>query len=100
MLVEKVVSTRATLSHYLEGLQQHIAAQRATAAISSGASPWEEPVLGAFVLHSKERPREASLPKGVLDEPGHYFVAENVGSDVHISYPFHVEGSLVHAPSK
>ena len=102
--MKNATSTRATLSQYIEDLQRHIGSQRqaATAAAettsaapssASAGGPWEEPVLGIFVLHSKERCQEA-LPaglEGLSADAGRYFVCENVGCDVHISYPFHVE---------
>lgn len=88
LLVEKVDNTRASLSNFLATLQQHIDTQRA-AAVSTGG--WVEPVLGVFVLHNKDTPKQASLPQDILE--GRYFAAENIGS-LQIAYPFHVEGSL------
>jgi hypothetical protein len=102
LLVKNATSTRATLSHYIEDLQRHIGLQQQAAQVTSASSPaapssasgpWEEPVLGIFVLHSKAHIQEA-LPaglEGLSGDAGRYFVCENVGSDVHISYPFHVE---------
>lgn len=91
-MVEKAVATRATLLHYLEGLQKHIDEQRAAAA----STAWEEPALGVFVLHSRDRPEAPPLPAGLegIVAGGRYFVCEVVGPDVHIAYPFHVEGAL------
>lgn len=83
-------NTRASISSFLAGLQQHIDAQRA-AAPEAAAGGWVEPVLGVFVLHNKDTPKQASLPEEILD--GRYFAAENIGS-LQIAYPFHVEGSL------
>ena len=64
LLVEKAVATRATLSHYVDYLQAHIAKQRVVAAAAvaadSAPKPWVEPVLGVFVVHSREQAKEVA----------------------------------------
>ena len=129
LLVEKAVATRATLAHYVDYLQAHIAKQRAAAATAAAEtvaadaapSPWVEPVLGVFVVHSREQAKEVAAAaaavvdkeapavmvdkkapaavvgeglQGLVADPERYFVCEAVGQGVHIAYPFHVEGGL------
>jgi len=88
LLVDKADSTRTAMSSFLAELQAHVDAQRAAAPPSPA---YVDPVMGVFVLHNKDKPKEGQLPADLLNY--RYFVAENI-RDVNIAYPFHVDAPV------
>lgn len=78
LLVEKVDSTRHTLTAFVESLLERIAKQK----VSVG-SEFVEPKIAAFAFHNKFLEAKEALHPRI----SHFFAAETSSDEVKISYP-------------
>lgn len=88
LIIDEVDDTRTTLHYAVSELKKDVAEQAA----AKGADP-NDTKFGIFVLHDKQKPKRADLPKEIMDST--YFAARKV-PDVWIAYPWELKDIVYH----
>ncbi|CAN3373646.1 hypothetical protein DIURU_005451 [Diutina rugosa] len=88
LIIDEVDDTRTTLHYAVSELKKDVAEQAA----AKGADP-NDTKFGIFVLHDKQKPKRADLPKEIMDST--YFAARKV-PDVWIAYPWESKDIVYH----
>lgn len=84
LIVDEVDDTRTTLHYAVTELQKEVEEQQ------KALNRLDEPTtLSIFVIHNKDKPKKADLPKDML-EGGRYYAAETV-PDEWLVYPWDAE---------
>lgn len=89
LVIDEVDDTRTTLHYAVSELKKDVVEQCA----ATGGKP-EDTKFGIFVLHDKQKPKRAELPKDII-ENGNYFAARTV-PDVWIAYPWESTDIVYH----
>ncbi|CCH61536.1 hypothetical protein TBLA_0E04840 [Henningerozyma blattae CBS 6284] len=84
LIVDEVDDTRTTLHYAVSELQKEVEEQQ------KKLDRLDEPTqFSIFVIHNKDKPKKAELPKEMM-ESGHYYAATTVG-DSWLCYPWDAE---------
>ncbi|CCF58584.1 hypothetical protein KAFR_0E04330 [Kazachstania africana CBS 2517] len=84
LIVDEVDDTRTTLHYAISELQKEVKEQQVKLNRLD-----EETAFSIFVLHNKDKPKRAELPKDLM-ESGHYLVGETV-PDEWLCYPWEAD---------